>query len=622
MNDRRNNSSIYEFVNPYNFIPLEAEKSVAAADCDEKKYSGVIEYSLLTKTPLFIPNTSNDNAFGSTVEDHKTYDFFSYNDLSGKNVKGQCFEPVIPGSEIRGMFRSNYEALTNSCLFLVDTDAVLSKRTAETFKAGLLKKTEKGYDLYAAEDVIYRNGNYTYRTKEFAEGQKVYITIQKDDNNRHGKAHVVDIRKQSFDGSRVGYVIKGEKSPGGRNEKKNMHIFCAGGKRVKENVSTNVLSQVLKEYNTNNKDSYEEYGTQWKNFTKSEVGSAFPVYYSFIDNEIAQNSYIMLSPACITREIYQNTLGGIVRTHKKCNDSNKLCPACKLFGTLEKNFSRVSKVRFTDLAYAGDKTFNSIYENIVTLEPLSSPKINNMEFYFKRPSEKAWFWTCDYWIDGRGNVTKYIPEINGRKFYWHQLDMKINSVEASNQNISIRPLKSNVKFIGKLYFDEISKKELDMLIYLVKAGDEQALADKKHGYKLGNAKPLGYGSIATAVDKVVIRELISDEAGKKIVFAEEEYLTYETPVIASQTEVNYEKMTRFHYVSGIKVSYPRKRSDEDIFKWFGQNHKSYRYDYKEHKNYIIGNPNSRKQMAYVEYMEAMSAELKKTSFKAEQRQKK
>ena len=54
----------------------------------------------------------------------------------------------------------------------------------------------------------------------------------------------------------MGYVIKGEKSPGGRNEKKNMHIFCAGGKRVKENVSTNVLAQVLKEYNTNNKDSY------------------------------------------------------------------------------------------------------------------------------------------------------------------------------------------------------------------------------------------------------------------------------------------------------------------------------------------------------------------------------
>ncbi len=93
--------------------------------------SGVIDCTLITKTSIFIPNTTNKNALNIECEDkeHKSYDFFSYEDLnkiSYKDVK----EPVIPGSSIRGTIRAIYEALTNSCFSVIDDKKNFVKENA------------------------------------------------------------------------------------------------------------------------------------------------------------------------------------------------------------------------------------------------------------------------------------------------------------------------------------------------------------------------------------------------------------------------------------------------------------------------------------------------------------
>ena len=72
------------FVNPYNFIKFPEEK--AQAYTEEDWHTGIIEYSITTKTPLFIPNSSSEKAFKATDNaqepEHKSYDFFSYTELS------------------------------------------------------------------------------------------------------------------------------------------------------------------------------------------------------------------------------------------------------------------------------------------------------------------------------------------------------------------------------------------------------------------------------------------------------------------------------------------------------------------------------------------------------------
>lgn len=150
-----------KFINPYNFIPMGNQRTIAGETTKKKLLSGVITYSVLTKTPLFIPNTSCDTVYGGP-KDHKSYQFYSYIDYSIDQNREQIEnpEPVIPGSEIRGMFRSNFEILTNSCMSALDSDMKLSKRTMESYHAGLLKRISDcgkvHYDLYGAVDVLWR----------------------------------------------------------------------------------------------------------------------------------------------------------------------------------------------------------------------------------------------------------------------------------------------------------------------------------------------------------------------------------------------------------------------------------------------------------------------------------
>lgn len=134
-----------KFMNPYNFISFPPEKATAYTDTD--RHTGVMEYSITTKTPLFIPNSSTETAFkeSSAVEDHKSYDFFSYTELEkGRTYEGEYHIPVIPGSEIRGVVRTVYETLTDSCMGLLNSENYPVKRTPTRFNPGLLCRNEDG----------------------------------------------------------------------------------------------------------------------------------------------------------------------------------------------------------------------------------------------------------------------------------------------------------------------------------------------------------------------------------------------------------------------------------------------------------------------------------------------
>ena len=52
-----------------------------------------------------------------------------------------------------------------------------------------------------------------------------------------------------------------------------------------------------------------------------------------------------------------------------------------------------------------------------------------------------------------------------------------------------------MEFTGKVYFDEISEKQLNQLLYIL-----MYTSDGKHGYKLGTGKPLGLGSVELNVE--------------------------------------------------------------------------------------------------------------------------
>lgn len=132
----RTNTDEYRFLNPFNFarflpapIPEDQcnslEKKVARAllsRCPPPPHdryvglSGSITCRLSALSPLFISDAQNVVA----TNDHKSYRFFRL---------GEQF--AIPGSSLRGMVRSVFEAVTGSCMMHID-DSVLSHRVATT----------------------------------------------------------------------------------------------------------------------------------------------------------------------------------------------------------------------------------------------------------------------------------------------------------------------------------------------------------------------------------------------------------------------------------------------------------------------------------------------------------
>ena len=669
------------FINPYNFIPLPKEKG-KKIEKEEPKYTGYIEYELLTKTPLFIANTTTDKAFsddcmtieesGETEEEkeenrkkimneHKRMDFFSYHAL--KEKEDACYPPVIPGSEIRGMLRSNYEILTNSCLSVLDEDAILSKRTAECFKAGLIKKTENGFELYEAVDHLWRTtgannttdelnwepGFYNrkcYIQKDFPEGQKVYFTqIKRVDGKIRCKPLAQDVSKEWEKGKKEGYVIKGEDGPemapdknGKSYQKHCCHIFSVRKKRdenvwvdsridsSKRPLNLQVLDRVLDEYKKNNDNAYKEYSEKYKKFKKEALdGAFFPVYYSIVPGI----NKIYLSPAVKTREIYSKQLKNIVKGLTPCKKKENLCPACSLFGTLLGKTSVASKVRFSDLNVIppADGDNSKYYDRIVTLYPLSSPKTGNVEFYMKKPDERAAFWTYDYYVDERGNLSKVNqPEINGRKFFWHHPGKweLPKDVLATNQNITIRPVKREVTFEGRVYFEKITETELKQLIWLLNAGDTtKDVAKKEHGYKLGAAKPLGLGSVAVAVKE--------DGVKLRTVQCEQGVISYELesyredmgqPFVDEKTVEKFNQITEFDFLRSKvddqwKITYPMKdgqKSGTEGFEWFVENHKAIRKN-KDGVYVLTRSPNLRTQMRYQDYLKPLQPQLERNKIK-------
>ena len=113
-------------------------------------WSGKIRCSLTTRGPVFIPDTNNDDYFNMKEEypDHKNYGFFRINN-----------EPAIPGSSIRGMISSVYEALTNSCFRVMDQARYLTRSEKpdpdEEFLPGkIVRKNDGSLSILEMEEFL------------------------------------------------------------------------------------------------------------------------------------------------------------------------------------------------------------------------------------------------------------------------------------------------------------------------------------------------------------------------------------------------------------------------------------------------------------------------------------
>lgn len=121
---------------PHYFLPFAScvhreNEPITKEKFKPELYTGKLICSLKTITPLIIPDTSDEDGFKLQKQHpgHKNYRFFTLNN-----------EISIPGSELRAMVSSVYEAITNSCLRVFEETKCLSWRMeaeeAPKFKPG------------------------------------------------------------------------------------------------------------------------------------------------------------------------------------------------------------------------------------------------------------------------------------------------------------------------------------------------------------------------------------------------------------------------------------------------------------------------------------------------------
>ncbi len=590
------------FVNPYNFISVygrcKKDNNIKEIVKDRELISGVIDCTLISKTSIFIPNTTNKNALNVECKDeeHKSYDFFSYEDLnkiSYRDVK----EPVIPGSSIRGTIRAIYEVLTNSCFSVIDDKRILSKRMPDASKPGIIRKEGNQYVLYASEKFMAKykecknDPNKEFRKEDYSNGEKVLFKsgsnyIKKTGKNERRIIGTVvediiqyDAEKQNeLKDYKEGYVLLGGKIG-------NKHHFSIISAEVNLEKPINIdnldnLKNVIALYKDNLEKKNEELEKEFNDYERKisllENGEidAIPVFYKKVESKVGdEDRFIYLSPSCITREVYFNTIRGILENmgdYNPCDDISKLCDACSLFGMVGQE-ANSSRIRFTDGRYKSNE--NGIYDNIVTLQELATPRISSTEFYMKSPREDledAEIWTYDYAAKWSGNrkikIEGFKPELRGRKFYWHHregLTMKNN--KCNKRNVTIRPVKKGVKFEFKVFFERITKDELNKLVWVLNLGDNNERSNYCH--KIGMGKPLGLGSVKIVVNSVKKRIIDLDTLDNVYKY---ENIEIDLPKFNDDVLREVKIATNLNSVKGT-ISYPKatdKKREETIYNWF------------------------------------------------------
>ena len=473
------------FTNPYNFVALE-EKCDKQSNRQIGNLTGKIKCSLTTLTEVFIPN--------DTPAEEVAVDFFHYptNEVKGNDTK---FWPVIPGSEIRGVIRSVFEAAFNGCLSQVNVEP-FHRRSMDKKHAGLLYRENGEWKLREA---------YAPKVKE---GQGEKVENQEGHIGYFKNGWLYDEKKK---GSKKSFIHLSEKAD------KPKFAFYPKSHKEKYEIVTPEMIELFKEVltiyqqNSNTKTAentkhsgYKQYKDLFDKIESGQEDLQLPVYYSYVGN----GSIGYLAPAVYSQEVFEHTLQAILDKHGSygpCSSKEGICLACHLFGYVHESDMKASRIRVTDAE--SSKAVCRVDE--ITLPILETPKPGAVEFYTKKV-KGADYWTYDYKKNrengnnrNRQRLTLNEIQIRGRKFYWHHRPVKKNwqtGLDASRE-IKIRPIESGNHFIFELYFERLTDLELNQLCNVMDINHSS-----KHAHKIGRAKPLGFGSVQVQIEEIIIRK--------------------------------------------------------------------------------------------------------------------
>ena len=564
-----------KYINPYNFITL--PKKCERESYTERKgnLTGYIECELIAKTPIIIPDTKNvKTEVLHNQKEFKKYNFFNYEE---KSEDGEFVLPVIPGSEIRGMLRNDYEVFTNSCMSTLNNDIKLISRTKEIKLPGIIEKDANGnwklfsatrYSLHTCRkgkgsprdardqnEAIYfvdNKNTITINNKKYKTGDKVKFSDK--------GINVVSIGNGKLEGILFIGEIGGKKDFNIKAGKNNIHdsIFVKGEEVTANGINESVddLKSIYDMYNDSSFNQKIRGSSKiWYDGYDLENKNILPVWYSEPNSE----GKCYLSLAAIGKEAYHRTLQELVGEFMPCIDKMNICKACDMFGFVSDGDAIASKVRISDAIYEGN---NNPYDEKRIIKELASPHIANATFYALYAPNNQFnnlpqYFDFNYDFrsskDGQTEIKSQDITIRGRKMYWHHDDIQNSkTTEKTERNCEVTPVKKSTTFKFKVFFDNIKEQNLQELIAVINL----QYKEKDLCHKIGKAKPLGYGSCKINVNNVYIKNITLENNKIKYEMKKYEQTKIKLNDVFDMTTVPMIEASRIYDFTYIKKNYP------------------------------------------------------------------
>ncbi len=460
----------YRFRNPYNFVRFLPAGSSGSAETRQlgrmqppsqesfEGLCGTIECTYEMVTPLFIAGKVEE-----LENRHKELDFFTRNE-----------QPLVPASSLRGMIRSIFETITNSCMIHMhqDGDDHLEYRLSQD--PGLIPARVKNVDssgcelikldcsngvrgvlrcgLYKSYDpvVCNRRDHVTFHTNLLppsikngdrvaaivSTGTKLHQRGQVSYNYYSVREIVPEIMHGSLlPGSHETVVFGYMKITGPNIDNKhderlffdwndtpaNSGSYCPKPVSIPSH-SVEKYNHSVRKYFERHKETLEE--LERAGWLANEDTLPFPSSFVKQGERLKPGDLVYLDqhsqeiyPVAMPRQAYNTAREELLPDHlMPCDDARKLCPACRLFGWVKNG--KVEKNEQS--AWAGRLQF---FDGKFSGEDLWREGAPFVLAILGSPKPTATFM---YLADKAGSASfkvKYDTEgarLRGRKYYWHQ----------------------------------------------------------------------------------------------------------------------------------------------------------------------------------------------------------
>lgn len=536
--------------NPYNFVEFAAatpwtdlNAELTHAHSMEGRLSGILEYSMEALTPIFVPGGfpfgRTDDKEQAERERRQPRHFFRINNADGKE------HYAIPGSSIKGVLRSEIEALSNSRLGVLLDEEFFDKPTPyrrRSFAAGVVG----GHDP----------------VRSAWEVQPVHVLYMHSDDwdpfPAVGSLKNYRPARDANPNDRKHYAIPDPAGPSGI-----VHHYFGGlavaktlkpyGGLILENSGAKVFlpDRVVERYKENIRHPHYDRHRQ----ASQAPGSKFPytsltpsvlsglntgdLIYCTIEagniTTFGKNiNYLWPSSQTLTR------LCTDFQTPRELGLSKPLCMAERLFGFSSTHTKDRKCHPFRGLlqfetawgaeaaAYSEEANWPELTRETppttpssngwkISLAPLTSPqtRAKSRPLYLQpRPDGMSGSWE------------DAAPQLRGRKFYWPQSDsnsaagvwkfhLKDPALHVASQlPPPLYALRPGSSFTGRIHFRNLAKEELGALLFALEGPKSTGY---EHTLRIGKGKPRGLGNVRCDVVSLKIdpapEKLLDGDAG-------------------------------------------------------------------------------------------------------------